>query len=84
MFPFARGLREQAVLAFAEYLTHMPAEQHSGTIHDDLSKYFSKEEIANLTMAIIQINSWNRLTRSAGTVAGRYKVGDHKVATAEV
>jgi AhpD family alkylhydroperoxidase len=76
--------KEQAVLAFAEYLTHMPAEQHSDTIHDDLSKHFSKEEIANLTMAVIQINSWNRLTRSAGTVAGRYKVGDHKVATAEV
>src|SRR5690349_16028022 len=33
---------EQAVLAFAEYLTHMPAEQHSDSIHDELSKYFSK------------------------------------------
>jgi alkylhydroperoxidase family enzyme len=39
-----------------------------------LNKYFSKEEIANLTMAIIQINSWNRLTRSFGSVAGNYKV----------
>ena len=72
--------KEQAVLAFAEYLTHMPAEQHSSSIHDDLSKHFSKEEIANLTMAVIQINSWNRLTRSFGSVAGRYKVAAKKLA----
>ena len=74
---------EQAVLAFAEQLTHMAEEQHSDSIHDELSKYFSKEEIANLTMAVIQINSWNRLTRSFGSVAGRYKVGEKKLATAE-
>jgi AhpD family alkylhydroperoxidase len=76
--------KEQAVLAFAEVLTHMPAEQHSDAIHDQLSQYFSKEEIANLTMAVIQINSWNRLTRSFGTVAGKYKVGELKVPAAEV
>ena len=76
--------KEQAVLAFAELLTHMPAEKHSDTIHDELSKHFSKKEIADITMAVIQINCWNRLTRSFGSVAGKYKVGDKKVATAEV
>lgn len=75
--------KEQAVLAFAEQLTHMAPEQHSDSIHDELSKYFSKEEIANLTMAIIQINSWNRLTRSFGSVAGKYKVSDRKSAAIE-
>lgn len=79
------SLKEQAVLAFAEDLTHMCPEQHSDSIHDELSKYFDKEEIANLTMVVIQINSWNRLTRSFGSVAGRYKVGDKKVsAVAEI
>lgn len=76
--------KEQAVLAFAELLTHMPAEKHSDTIHDELSKHFSKKEIADITMAVIQINCWNRLTRSFGSVAGKYKVGDKKVAAAEV
>jgi AhpD family alkylhydroperoxidase len=75
--------KEQAVLAFAELLTHMPAEQHSESIHDELSKYFSKEEIANITMAVIQINSWNRITRSFGAVPGRYKVTDKKLQGAE-
>ena len=76
--------KEQAVLAFAEELTHMTPEQHSHAIHDELSKYFSKEEIANLTMAVIQINSWNRLTRWFGSVAGKYKVQEKKETPAEV
>lgn len=76
--------KEQAVLAFAEQLTHMHPEAHSDGIHDDLSKHFTKAEIANLTMAVIQINSWNRLTRSFGTVAGKYKVPVKKETAAEV
>lgn len=75
--------KEQAVLAFAEVLTHMPAEEHSDAIHDELSKFFSKEEIANITMAVIQINSWNRLTRSFGTVAGKYKVSGKPLTAVE-
>lgn len=70
---------EQAALAFAETLTHMHAEEHSDDIHKDLEKHFSKAEIAHLTLAIIQINSWNRLTRSFGTVPGKYKVREVSV-----
>lgn len=71
--------QEQAVLAFAEHLTHMPAEVHSDHLHNELNKYFTKEEIANITLAVIQINSWNRLTRSFGSVAGRFKIPDAAV-----
>src|SRR5687768_3035383 len=66
--------KEQAVLAFAETLTRMPEEHHSDQIHEELDKYFSKEEIAKLTLAVVQINSWNRLTRSFGTIPGNYQV----------
>lgn len=66
--------KERAVLAFAETLTHMHAEEHSDSIHDELQLHFSKEEIAYLTLAIIQINSWNRLMRSFGTIPGNYEV----------
>jgi AhpD family alkylhydroperoxidase len=65
---------EQAVLEFAELLTHMPAGQHSDHIHDELNKYFNKQEIAYITLAVIMINSWNRLTRSFGRVPGNYQV----------
>jgi AhpD family alkylhydroperoxidase len=66
--------KERAALAFAETLTRLPEEVESDHIHDELSKYFSKQEIALVTLVIVQINSWNRLTRSFGTVPGNYKV----------
>ncbi|MBL7699649.1 MAG: carboxymuconolactone decarboxylase family protein [Chitinophagaceae bacterium] len=70
--------KEKAALAFAEHLTHLPAETSSEGIHDELSKHFTTEEIANLTLVVIQINSWNRLTRSFGPVPGKYKAGSRK------
>jgi AhpD family alkylhydroperoxidase len=66
--------KEQAVLEFAETLTKMPADEFSDHLHDELSKYFTKEEIAFLTFAVIQINSWNRAMRSLGIVPGNYKL----------
>lgn len=68
------SLKEQAALEFAEILTRMPEEKHSDNIHDELDKHFTKEEIAHLTLAIVQINSWNRITRSFGSVPGKYQV----------
>ena len=69
--------KEQAVLAFAETLTHLPQEEYSDNIHEDLLKHFSKQEIAYLSLAIAQINSWNRLMRSFGSTPGNYKIGLH-------
>jgi AhpD family alkylhydroperoxidase len=69
---------EQAVLAFAEILTHMPSEASSEEIHKDLDRYFDKAQIANLTLAIVMINSWNRVTRSFGTTPGNYKAKSSK------
>lgn len=70
--------KEQAVLEFAEKLTHMPAEEHSDELHMVLLQYFSKQEIAILSLAVAQINSWNRLMRSFGAVPGKFKVVDNR------
>lgn len=64
---------EEAVLAFAETLTKLPADERSDDIHDELNKYFTKQEIANLTLAVVVINGWNRITRSFGSVPGKFK-----------
>ena len=69
---------EQAVLAFAETLTRLPEEHNSDHILDELNKYFDKHEIAKLTLAIVQINSWNRIVRAFGTTPGNYQP-KHKV-----
>lgn len=73
------SVAEKAALAFAETLTHLHAEAHSDDIHNDLEKYFSKTAIANLTLAIVQINSWNRITRSFGSTPGKYTVKETAV-----
>jgi AhpD family alkylhydroperoxidase len=73
--------KEKAALAFAELLTHLPQEEASDSIHEDLNKHFSKQEIAILTLAIAQINSWNRITRSFGTTPGNYKVPQKAMAS---
>jgi AhpD family alkylhydroperoxidase len=63
---------ERAALAFAESLTHMHAEADSEHIHDELLLHFTKKEIAYLSLAIAQINAWNRLMRSFGREPGHY------------
>src|SRR5882757_5865578 len=45
--------KERAVLAFAETLTKMPADVHSDGLHDELQQYFSKQEIAQITLAVV-------------------------------
>ena len=51
--------------------------QHGITdeLFETLSQHFTKTEIADLTMAIANINSWNRLNIAWKTVPGNYKVG---------
>jgi AhpD family alkylhydroperoxidase len=71
---------ERAVLAFAETLTHLPPEENSDDILDDLSKFYSKEQIAVLTLAIVAINGWNRIVRAFGPVPGKYKVPEKAAA----
>ena len=69
---------EQALLAWAESVTMLndSADQRQQSFNN-LSKYFSQDDISNLTFAIVQINSWNRLAKPFGFEAGNYQVGQH-------
>lgn len=64
---------EQAVLEFTEKLTKAEPDVHTHDILDSVSKYFDKHQIAIITLAVAQINAWNRITRSFGTTAGTYQ-----------
>lgn len=70
--------QEQAVLEFAEELTYLPANKNADDIHEELNKYYSKEEIAKITMAVVAINQWNRFVRSFGPTPGLHKAAAHK------
>jgi AhpD family alkylhydroperoxidase len=64
--------QERAVLAYAEAVT-------AGTMEDEvfeaLTPFFSKSQIADLTLAIANINSWNRLNIAFRSIPGNYQVG---------
>jgi AhpD family alkylhydroperoxidase len=66
--------QERAVLAYAEAVT-------AGTMEDGvfeaLTPFFSKPQIADLTLAIANINSWNRLNKAFRTTPGNYQVGQY-------
>jgi AhpD family alkylhydroperoxidase len=70
---------EKALLAWAESVTLIKDETNKSRqqIFNNLSQYFNQNEIANLTLAFIQINSWNRLVKSFGFKAGDYQVGQY-------
>jgi AhpD family alkylhydroperoxidase len=66
---------ERAALALAEALTFAHQQDVSDDLYNALTKFFSKAEIADLTVAVAQINSWNRINKAFRTTPGEYKVG---------
>lgn len=67
---------EKAALHLTEVLTHISAHD-SETIdeaYQRMTPHFSKEEIANIVLAICQINSWNRIAITFGNIPGSYKI----------
>jgi AhpD family alkylhydroperoxidase len=66
--------KERAALAYAEAVT---ASEVNDAVFDALTPFFNKKEIADLTLAIASINTWNRLNQAFRTVPGGYKVGQY-------
>lgn len=56
--------REKAVLAWTEAVTLLPETHAPDDIYQEVIKNFNEKETVDLTMAIITINSWNRLAVS--------------------
>jgi len=63
---------ERACLAWAEYITQPVGHHDEQKLFDALLSFLDKEQIANLTLIIVQINAWNRLMKSFGIEAGNY------------
>ena len=53
--------REQAALAWTEAVTSIADAPVPEQLYDDLRRHYSEKEIVDLTLAVIAINSWNRL-----------------------
>src|SRR6476646_5432431 len=65
--------RERAALEWTEAITSISQGHASDEVYQRARSVFGEEELVNLTMAIITINSWNRLAIGFRAVPGEYQ-----------
>ena len=66
--------RERAALAWTEAVTLITDGHAPDEIYEQARKQFTEQELVNLTLAIVAINAWNRLSIGFRAVAGSYGV----------
>ncbi|WP_234082867.1 carboxymuconolactone decarboxylase family protein [Azonexus sp. R2A61] len=59
--------RERAALAWAEAITSLRDQEVPDAVYAQVEANFTAQEIANLTLGIAEINSWNRLMVASRT-----------------
>lgn len=64
--------RERAALAWTEAITLIPGGV-SEELYGSVREHFDEKELADLTLAIITINGWNRLSIGLGADVGSYR-----------
>src|ERR1044072_6558101 len=67
--------RERATLAWAEAAPPLRDKEVPDDVYEQARAQFSEAELANLTLAVIAINGWNRLNIAFRTTPGTYEVG---------
>ena len=58
--------QERAALALTEAVTLVASNHVPDDVYEEAARYFSKQEISELLMAIITINCWNRIAITTG------------------
>lgn len=67
--------RERAALTWAEATTNIRDGHVPEEIFEEVREQFSEQEIADLTLAVVAINGWNRLSIAFRNPAGTYQPG---------
>jgi AhpD family alkylhydroperoxidase len=65
--------RERAALAWTEAVTDQRRGDAADAVFDDVRAQFDETELVKLTMAVVTINSWNRLNVCFHAEAGGYR-----------
>src|SRR6476469_6237298 len=65
--------RERAALAWSEAVTNLQDGHVPDPVFEHVKNFFNEKELADLTLAVTAINSWNRLSIAARTVTGTYQ-----------
>jgi AhpD family alkylhydroperoxidase len=65
--------RERAALEWTEAVTRVSDDHVPDDVFESVREHFSDDELVDLTMAAVAINSWNRLCISFRVETGGYK-----------
>ena len=69
--------RERAALAWAEALTRVSVNGAPDAVYAQARAQFDDKALVGLTLAIVAINGWNRLSIAFRTPAGTYQPQHH-------
>ena len=69
--------RERAALAWAEAVTLLKNQEVDDATYQQARAEFDDKQLVDLTLAIVAINGWNRLSLAFRTRAGHYQPGPH-------
>jgi len=72
--------RERAALEWTEALTLVADNQVPDAVFDAVRPHFNDKELMDLTLAIVAINSWNRIAIGFRSVPGSYHRPQHAAA----
>lgn len=67
--------RERAALAWTEAVTRLEHQEVPDSVYDAARAEFTEEELVALTLAVVHINGWNRLSIAFRREAGDYEPG---------
>src|SRR5438876_10352743 len=65
--------RERAALEWTEAVTLVSQTHVPDEVYEAVREHFSEKELLDLTLAVVAINSWNRLAISLRAIPGTYQ-----------
>jgi AhpD family alkylhydroperoxidase len=65
--------RERTALEWTEAVTLISHDHAPDEVYERVRQHFNEAELANLTLAVMAINSWNRLAIAFRVVPGTYR-----------
>jgi len=74
--------RERAALAWTEAVTRIFDGNVPDEVYAATSAHFTEKELIDLTLAVVAINGWNRLSIAFRAEAGKYQPGMFKIPAA--
>jgi AhpD family alkylhydroperoxidase len=75
--------RERAALLWSETLTNISTSHVSDGIYAEVREQFSEQDLADLTLAVIAINGWNRFAIPFGSPPNRFELPEREEVAAD-